>query len=179
MLEPALSLEGYTVRRLGQADAADLQSLFERCSDYVEIYSGVPPRPSEGADELGALPPGKEMHDKFSLGLYDSRRELVGFIDLMRNYPVENDWWIGLLMLAPAARDQGLGSRVYEAAQEWVRSRERRTIWILVLEENSKAERFWRRQGFEEVRRGPFTAESGKAHTMIEMRHEIPAREPV
>jgi hypothetical protein len=78
------------VRRLGDEDAPALQSLFERCSDYVQIYSGAPPRPAEGEEELRALPQGKELADKFSFGIFDRPSELVGYMDLMRNYPVDS-----------------------------------------------------------------------------------------
>ncbi len=173
MSESGFLLEGYSVRRLRAADAAELQGLFERCSDYVQLYSGLPPRPTEGEEELHALPPGKELADKFSFGLFSSEQELVGYVDLMRNYPTEQEWWIGLLMVDPKARNQGLGRLAYEASARWVRSQGGRTIWIGVLEENASAERFWRRLGFEEVRRESHTADGGKLHTMTVLRHDL------
>lgn len=103
MLDEAISLEAHAVRRFGDSDASELQTLFERCSDYVEIYSGVSPHPSEGAEELRALPPDNELADKFSFGIFSAQQQLVGYIDLMRDYPAEREWWIGLLMIHPRA----------------------------------------------------------------------------
>jgi len=173
MPEPHFSIEGYSVRRLSDSDSAELQTLFERCSDYVHIYSGAPPRPTEGEEELRALPPGKELRDKFSFGLYNPQQQLVAYIDLMRNYPAEHEWWIGLLMVDPLARRRGLGHQVYGASAQWVRDLRGHRIWIGVLEENADAERFWRRLGFEEVRREAHKTESGKLHTMVVLRHDL------
>jgi hypothetical protein len=42
-----------------------------------------------------------------------------------------------------------------------------------VLEHNASAERFWRRHGFAELRRQPYTANSGHASRVIVMCHQL------
>lgn len=177
--EAGLSLTGYSVRRLHQGDAAEFQSLFERCSDYVQLHSGAPPRPNEAEEELRARPAGKELTDKFSFGIFDSQQEMVGFIDLMRNYPAVNEWWIGLLLINPIARGQGLGTRAYRASTEWVRNQQGHRMWLGVLEENESALRFWSRLGFEEVRRESHMADSGKTHVVVVLHHQLHAHAAV
>lgn len=49
--------------------SGELQMLYERCSDYHEQHEGTPTRPSAAEEELAALPPGKSLSDKFSLGI--------------------------------------------------------------------------------------------------------------
>jgi RimJ/RimL family protein N-acetyltransferase len=154
-------LAGYSVRRLKTLNAAELQDLYERCSDYHEMHEGFATRPSAGADELAMLPPGRSQEDKFSIGIYESTGPLIAYLDIVRGYPVENEWWIGLLMLDPEVRANGLGTRIFEAARDWAFSQGGQSIYLAVLEENKRAERFWRRQGFEEVRRQSHTSETG------------------
>ena len=167
------ALEGFTVRRLSPADHAELQALYERCSDYHELEDGGPTRPTAGAETLAAGPPGTDPADKFALGVYGDDGAMVGFLDVIRGYPAEGDWWIGLLMLAPEARSGGLGGRICEEAARSVAEEGGRALHLAVLEQNPRAERFWRRHGFDEVRRKPFTAATGKESTVIVMRRDL------
>jgi GNAT superfamily N-acetyltransferase len=166
-------LDGYAVVRLSTDETSDFQSLYERCSDYHELYEGIPTRPTAAAEELIAVPPGKELADKFALGIYAGGVTLVGYLDLVRDFPSAGEWWLGLLMLDPQVRANGLGSRIYQSAARWVAGHGAHTIWLAVLEENAKAERFWRRQGFEEQRRQAHTSETGHPSRVIVMRHPL------
>jgi ribosomal protein S18 acetylase RimI-like enzyme len=155
------TLDGYSIRRLRVEDAAELQDLYERCTDYHEMHEGFATRPTAGADELALLPPGKQMADKFSIGIYESIGCLIGYLDIIRNYPAANAWWIGLLMLDPKNRAKNLGSRICATTEKWVASQDGHSIHLAVLEENIRAQQFWRKQGFEELRRQPHTSETG------------------
>ena len=167
-------LRGYRVQRLSPADAGTLQLLYERCSDYHEEHEGIPTRPTAAADELAALPPGKALVDKFSLGIYSPEGEMVGYLDLVRDFPAADEWQIGLLMLDPAERGRGLGERICRAAADWVAARGGRTISLGVLEHAPRAERFWRRMGFDEIARQPYGSETGRRSSrIIFMRHRL------
>ncbi|HEV2148680.1 MAG TPA: GNAT family N-acetyltransferase [Longimicrobiaceae bacterium] len=171
---PPPELYGYTVRRLAPADAPALQALYERCSDYHEEHEGVPTRPNAAEEELVARPPGRMLSDKFSFGIYAPTGEMVGYLDLMRDFPSAGEWWIALLMLDPGARGAGLGGRVYEAASRWVAAEGGHTISLGVLEHSPRAEQFWRRMGFEEAGRQPYTSDSaGRERRLIVLRHEL------
>lgn len=170
-------LRGHRVQRLSLTDAGTLQSLYERCSDYHVEHEGVPTRPTAAAEELAALPPGKAPADKFSLGIYSPEGEMVGYLDLVRDFPSAGEWQIGLLMLDPAVRGAGLGERVCRAAESWVAERGGRTISLGVLEHSPRAARFWRRMGFEEVARQPYASETGRKHSrIIFMRRDLADR---
>jgi GNAT superfamily N-acetyltransferase len=169
MSEAGFHLDGYSVLRLTSTDASGLQDLFERCTDFHELSEGFPTRPTAGAEELVARPAGRDLVDKFSFGIYAPGGELIGYMDLMRNYPAEREWWIGLLLLDPAARGGGLGSRIYRAAAEWVRTQGATVIYLGVLEQNVAAEQFWRREGFKEVRRDPTVSDTGEQSWLLVM----------
>ena len=160
-------LRGHRVQRLSPADAGAVQRLYERCSDYHEEHEGIPTRPTAAAEELAALPPGKALADKFSLGIYQPDGEMAGYLDLVRDFPSAGEWQIGLLMLDPAARGAGLGERVFRAAASWVAEQGGRTISLGVLEHSPRAEQFWRRMGFAEVARQPYTSETGRKHSRV------------
>jgi GNAT superfamily N-acetyltransferase len=170
-----LVLGGYRVVRLHREHAAEVQSLYERCSDYHELQEGTPTRPTAGVDELSALPPGKDLADKYAVGIYSDAGELIGYCDLIRDFPRPGEWWLGLLMLAPQERASGLGSRIYQRAARWAAARGAHAIGLGVLEANQQAQRFWAKQGFEEVRREPYTSDSGHQSRVLIMRHRLTA----
>jgi GNAT superfamily N-acetyltransferase len=172
-----LNRSRHRVRRLSRSDAASLQVLYERCTDYHEQHEGIPTRPTAAEEELSACPPGKQLSDKFALGVYSPDDVLVGYLDLMRDFPSAGEWQIGLLMLDPSQRGGGLGACVYGAAADWVASQGAHTISLGVLEEAPRAERFWRRMGFEEVSRHPYVSETGRrAGRIIFMRRRLSPR---
>src|SRR6266704_116523 len=118
------AVEGYSLRQLRPQELPLLQALCERCAGVMqqdaglqqglslEHILGLPPGPSMAQDLARALPPGKEYDDKFLLGIFAGPQELVGVLDVIRDYPAQGEWWLGVLMLDPARRGQGLGESV-------------------------------------------------------------------
>ena len=172
------SLQGFRVNRLTAADAPDVQSLYERCNDYHLAHEGTPTRATAGEEELTSLPPGRSIDDKFSFGIYTSGGELIGYVELFRNYPTEDEWWIGLLMLDPKVRRRGLGSQVYRAASAWAANHGARAIQLAVLESDLAAQSFWRRQNFDFVRRRSYESQAArKNHTVLVLRRPLEPRQ--
>jgi ribosomal protein S18 acetylase RimI-like enzyme len=135
--------------RLDDSRVAELQEFYERCADYVELITGQPPGPNEAAELLASLPRGKTHDDKFVIGLFDAPGHMLGVLDVVRDYPKRDEWFLGLLMLAPTRRRHGLGERVYRRLEEWVRASGGKAIHLIVQEQNPGALRFWQRMGFE------------------------------
>lgn len=174
MSDSTFDLPGHVVFRLRREDAAQLQGLCERCSAYFELHDGAPPGPSMGEEEVVALPESKTLDDKFLFGIRSATDELVGVLDLIRDFPAAGEWWVGLLMLDPRERSAGLGGRFYRAAEAWAAERGAQRVLLGVLEQNPDAERFWRRLGFGELRRQPYTAPTGHQSTLIVMSRQVP-----
>ncbi len=143
----------YVLRRLTLDDLGAIQGLFEKCLDYMLLVDGHPADPDAVAEEFRSVPAGKSFEDKFVFGIMDPDRELVGLLDTLRGYPEDSTWWIDTLLLAPEIRSQGLGQRIVEKFVDYARSSGRQAIMLGVVEENTRAFRFWERQGFELVRR--------------------------
>jgi len=147
--ERVFELTGCFGVRLDEARAPELQAFYEECRDYVELITGAPPGPDEAAQLLRALPRGKSADDKFVIGLFDAPGHLVGVLDVIRDYPRPQEWYLGLLLFGPSSRGRRLGDRVYHRLEEWVRALGGTAIHLIVEEQNPDAIRFWRRMGFE------------------------------
>ena len=147
--EHVFELTGCFGVRLDESRAAELQAFYEGCRDYFELVTGQPPGPDEAAELLRALPRGKSHDDKFVIGLFDAPGHLVGVLDVIRDYPRPDEWYLGLLMFGPSFRGQKLGDRVYHRLEEWVRLFGCTALHLIVQEQNPGAIRFWQRMGFE------------------------------
>ena len=78
--------------------------------------------------------------------------KLIGVLDVMRWYPDEATWWIGLLLLVPNIRSQGLGTKVFEGFTEYVKMSGSKAIMLGVVAENERAYQFWSKMDFEFIR---------------------------
>ena len=147
-------LAGYTIAPLTRGDRPSIQQLCERCAEYVELTTGHKPDSSEADRLYRTLPAGKSLDDKMLLGIFSVHPErLIGILEAIYNHPQADDWYLGLLLLDPAQRGHGLGTRIYRNLEQWLAEIGASTIWLSVLEANQPAYHFWQHLGFEEVER--------------------------
>jgi ribosomal protein S18 acetylase RimI-like enzyme len=154
---PAPVVDGVEIAALGPDDAADLQGLLERCEDFQVLINGAPAAPDAAVKLLASAPPGHPPEKKQVLGV---RRDgaLIGAIDLLQDYPAANEWYLGLLLLEPGARNERLGRRIVDALAVWVVRQDGRYLRLVVQDVNVAGARFWRRCGFRPA--------AGAAHAM-------------
>jgi RimJ/RimL family protein N-acetyltransferase len=151
----SLELPAYSVKRLVPKDAEVLQQLYEQCTEFALLTDGQPPLPAAAREEFDAVPKGKTTQDKYIFGLFDPDDILVGMIESIRYYPDNETWWLGLMMLTPEQRGQGLGSEFYRAFERWVSSQGVPRISLSVVEANESGLQFWKKMGFEVIRKTP------------------------
>lgn len=143
----------YRVCRFSEEDAPIIRELGERCLEHIELHYGSPPDPAQMIrDLLSDLPPTKTLEDKFGMGVFDGAGQLVGGIDVIRDYPEPREWYLGLLVLDPAHRNHGLGARLMAALTQWLRQQEAAYLRLAVSEHNEAGQRFWARLGFTPVK---------------------------
>jgi GNAT superfamily N-acetyltransferase len=167
------TIAGYHIAQIQEPDLGELQALLESCSDYSLMVAGHPPDPSDAASLMLECPPGKILADKFVIGISVEKKGLVGVLDAVREYPTQGDWWLGLLLLAPSQRNQGLGKRIYQAFEHWVGQQGTRRVFLGVLEENQKAYQFWQRMGFELIEKRPPTQFGNLNHVVLTMARNL------
>ena len=149
--ESRLTALSFTLRPLDREDLPALQALHERCSDYFQLITSEAPRANEAELLLTEVPRGRSPADKLVLGVFSGSNELMGAVDLIRGYPDDSAWWVGLLMLAPEFRGNGLGADVYRACEQRMKEGGARHAWLCVQTQNASALQFWQAQGFYEV----------------------------
>jgi ribosomal protein S18 acetylase RimI-like enzyme len=112
------------------------------------------------------------LEDKvvFSLEKYNT---MVAIVDMLKDHPKKDVWWIGLMLIHPQFRNNGLGSQILDTIIYLLKKRSIPEIQIGVLEENSAAMHFWERQGFRVIESLPGRIFSDKTHTVFVMKLEI------
>ncbi|CAN7186635.1 GNAT family N-acetyltransferase [Phenylobacterium sp. LjRoot164] len=143
-------VEGAQVALISGSAVPELQELLERCADFEVLVTGSPPHADAAADLLVEVPPDHALRDKLVIGIW-TEAGLTAAIDLLRDFPDPHAWYLGLLLIAPEARGQELGSKIVAALRDWIVAQGGWTIRLIVQEQNPAARRFWIRQGFVEI----------------------------
>lgn len=173
IMQNNFEVPGYLVAGLRLENSATLQGFLEKCSDYIQLATGLPPDSSAADALLTVYPKGKTPADKFVIGFFTESENLIGILDIIRDFPSQSDWWLGLLLLDPAYRRQGLGRKIYCAFEKWVAQSGAQRICLGVIDQNRDAYRFWQTLGFEPLEQ-PATSQPGSTrHTVITMVHTL------
>lgn len=106
-----------TLRPLSLSDAPALQAIYAASADFFLEASGAPCSADQAEADLAAV----ESDDgRYLLGI-TLAEETVGVIDLRLASPEPFDVHIGLILLTPGHRRQGLGTWALRILEEWLR----------------------------------------------------------
>ena len=148
---------GYHLRELGAADVAAVQRFFEANPEYFRMVNGEGPRPGEAQAEFADLPPAGMAYRKMSLfGFYDGAGTLIGVATIVADFIVEHVWHIGLFIVATALHGSGVAASLYSSLERSMIDQGARWLRLGVVHGSARAEKFWLRCGYVQVReRGP------------------------
>lgn len=152
-------------------DMESIDKLYDECEDYFFMVNGAPHTKEDSEEILTALPPDKEAKDKFVLGVL-CKEELIGAIDLIKNYPVIDQWIIGLFLLKKKDRNKGIGKLVHNALIEIVLKGGGKSITVGVVKENIKGLKFWENLGYKTTKETDVTL-GDKVHKVYVMVLEL------
>lgn len=128
----------------------EVQELLENCGEYLLFQDGEPVAKDAAKELFNAIPESVEPTSKVVLGVFRQER-LIGVIDLIKGYPQTEVLTLGLMLLVPSARKQGIGREAYQLLEEWAVSQGYRRIRLGVLNDNCGGLKFWPKNGFIET----------------------------
>jgi ribosomal protein S18 acetylase RimI-like enzyme len=162
----------FQVRRLRpDADSAAVDALAQRCADYTLMLTGEPPSHDSSVDFFAAI----ASEDMLKLGVVDPAGTLAGLVDIARDHPAPGSWYIGLLLLDPAARGRGVGAAVMHGVREEAARAGATRLMLSVVAENERALKFWASRGFIVTRELPAKRFGRKHHVRLELALNIVA----
>lgn len=159
---------GYSIRVLRIEDEQLLQHLCERCTDYFEIIEGRFPEKDASLEIIRDLPPGWEPKNKHVFGCFNEQNLLIAVMDILADYPVKDEWIIGLLMIDPTERKRGLGKLLHKFIMDYALKNKADKLRIGVALENTKAYSFWKSLGYYEIKKVDMTY-GNKDHVVVVM----------
>lgn len=155
-------------RTLGAADADELQRFFDANPEYFLAVNGEPPRHDEAAREIADVPPaGMPYREMLLIGFVDQASgALVGMATVVADFIAAHVWHVGLFIVASELHASGTARALYRKLERWLVEKGAEWIRLGVVTGNAKAERFWERCGFVQVReRGP--VQMGKKRNLL------------
>lgn len=129
---------------------AELQKLLIKCSDYLTVQDGKPVGADAAEQLLISKPEEVSAENKIVFGIYN-KHALVGVIDVITHYAGPGIINLGLLVIEPSSRGNGIGELAHQKLENWARHNNFSRIRLGVLLANEKGRRFWQRVGYGET----------------------------
>jgi len=146
--------EAWRAREMSEADIRRLQAFFLTNPEYHLSVNGVPPSPTEARDEFDSMPPPDFRHGKrWMIDIAGADGSMTAMANVIADMLAERVWHIGLFIVGTRLHGTGAARGMYDAMEAWMRARGANWIRLGVVAGNARAERFWEKMGYVEVRR--------------------------
>ena len=141
--------ERYLVQKI---EISDVAKVYELCRNNSLYYQYCPPYVSEQSilNDMNALPPNKDMKDKYYLGYFDNNK-MIAVMDLIMHYPEESIAFIGFFMTDTSVQNTGVGSGIIDELCKCLQSIGIKNVRLGWVKGNPQAENFWHKNGFVET----------------------------
>lgn len=150
---PASPVQGLRTVELTPEHEPLLQRFFEANPLYFVAVNGEPATPNEAHEEIrGELPSGWPYTKKWLVGYVDDKNALVAMAIVVSDLLAASVWHVGLFIVATSRHGTGLAQELYEGLEAWAAANGATWLRLGVVKGNARAERFWERQGFIQVR---------------------------
>ena len=159
--------ERFRAIELRTEDAAELQHFFDENPEYFVIVTGKGPQPDEADEELQRpIPEGWPFTKKWVIGFVDDDGAMVAMADVVSDLLAEHVWHIGLFIVATRLHGLGVAQLLYGHLERWALEHGASWVRLGVVLGNARAERFWQRCGFAEVRQRDGVQMGARTHTI-------------
>ncbi|MFF4499550.1 GNAT family N-acetyltransferase [Streptomyces sp. NPDC001401] len=120
-------MDGTTVREMRPEDEPGVAALFASCEDYFVAATGNPALPGDVQSLYYALPEGADFDQKRLLVMCRGA-SVVGLVDVVDRHPDAESCSVGVFLVAPEARREGIGTNVAGRLIEEVAGRGMRKV---------------------------------------------------
>ena len=129
-------------------DGAAVLDLCRRAADYVRLEKGADPDMDYVQVEMTDAPQNVQPEHLWCWGYQHTDGQIDGIATCLKGFYRKQDWYLGLLLMAPTARGNGLGAQLAHHVIAQARSDAADCLRVAVLDTNPRARVFWERLGF-------------------------------
>ena len=158
----------FTAELLSPADLGLVIQLNSECSDFYFLQNGQSPNEADARELFEQVPAQCHPSMKLPIGLFDPQKTLIGVLEVLRGYRTAFDWYIGLMLLSPRFRGQGLGAEIHTEFVAHARQAGVKRLMLAVLEANEAGRRFWLRCGYQKIKDYPSRQSGRRFHSLSE-----------
>lgn len=154
LADDLFNMEGVRVRELLDFDIPLLQKFFVANPEYFFAVNGMAPRDDEARYEFESRPPPEVAFEKvYMIGFFDASGSMIAMTSIDSNFLAKGIWHIALFIVATTLHGSGKAASIFAGIETWLCKKGARWIWLGAVCGNIRAERFWEKSGFVEVRR--------------------------
>ena len=130
------------------ADSQRVLHLCQRARDYILLETGAEPDMDYVRETMTDAPPSVPPDQIWCWGHARPDGSIDAIATCLKGYYEAEDWYLGLLLLDPAARGKGLGEHMAQHVIDQATRGDAACLRIAVLDANPRARMFWERLGF-------------------------------
>jgi GNAT superfamily N-acetyltransferase len=158
---------GFRALEAGEADVPSLQRFFEENPEYFLAVTGEGPHAGQGREEFEELPPPDLPYDrKWVIRFVDAGGAMIALAIVVSNLPAPGVWHLGLFIVATRLQGSGEAKSLHDVLEGWIRGNGAQWLRLGVVLGNARAERFWERLGYAEIRRREGVPAGRRANTV-------------
>lgn len=152
-LDPPKALfPGWRVQAIKPQDEAALQAFFEANPAYSVLVSGQLPQPQEAREEIASCPPeGMPWREQVFWAWVDGQGRWQAIAGVIVDLLAPGVWHIGLFMVDERLHGQGVAQQLIAVLHEWRKVGGAQWSRLGVVQDNLRAERFWLKEGYQEL----------------------------
>lgn len=150
---PPSPISSIQVLELSADHVTLLQDFFDANPAYFLAVQGEAAGPHEAHATIhGQLPKGWQCTRKAVIGYLGEDGALLAMADVVSDMLAQGVWHIGLFMVATSWHGNGTARTIYQGLEHWAIANGATWLRLGVVKGNTRAERFWERQGYLEIR---------------------------
>ncbi len=161
-------------RELSRGDVPCLQAFYDANPEYFIAINGCAAPPDAAATDFDERPPPHLSHSAHPcLGLFEASPAgagaLAGVAIIAIDLGLPGVWHLALFIIATRLHGGGAAQGAYAALERWAHGRGASYLRLGVVLGHARAECFWQRQGFVELRRREGIDTGGRINTLRTM----------
>ena len=141
-------LIGYEIATITKQNFEQIFEVYDTNQDFFLLVQGKKATIESSIGDVDALPLNCNIDQKVYISIWQDYK-VVGILDLIKEYPEQTSFWIGLLLIHGSLHGEKIGNRIVDAVLNAAKIAGYKSAQLGVIESNIKGIAFWQKHGFD------------------------------